>query len=94
MRDFVKPTPQAEMDQARLFEEMLRAEVTQLEELARSIENRRIRPAIGRIGDNTPPAELRELRARVAELHRLRAALWRRFFRPSQPDDSGNAVKA
>jgi hypothetical protein len=39
-------------------------------------------------------AELRELRARIAELHRLCAGLWRRFFRPSQPDDSGNAVKA
>jgi hypothetical protein len=84
----------AEVDQARLFDGMLRAEVTQLEELVRSMEICRMRRAAGRIDASTPPAELLEVRARIAELHRLRAALWRRFLRPSQSDDSGNALTA
>jgi hypothetical protein len=58
------------------------------------MEMRRIRRVAGRIDDSTLPAELLELRARIAELRRLRAALWRRFFRPSQSDDSDNALKA
>lgn len=92
--DLVDRTLQAEVDQARLFDGMLRAEIAQLEQAVKVMEIRGIRRAAGRIDANTPPAELLELRARIAELHRLRAALWRRFLRPSHSDDSGDALKS
>ena len=92
--DLVEPTLQAETEQAKLFDGMLRAEIARLEQAVRVMEIRRIRRGAGRIDGSTLPAELLELRARIAELHRLRAPLWRRFLRPAQLDDSGDARQA
>lgn len=69
----------ADVAQARLFDEILQHEVAELESMARSAElswpQRRERG----IGDVTLPEVLVRLGERVAEAHRLLAALRERF---------------
>lgn len=74
------PLIAAEVAQAKLFERALRAEISRLEPLAAAMANRSInqhRLPVGR-----PPEQLAELRAHVAELHRLLATLRSRFLYP------------
>jgi hypothetical protein len=78
--DFVDRSLRAELDQARLFDDMLRAEIARLEHAVRYIEIRAGR----RIDDSAPPLEVRKRRGRIADIHRQRAALWRRFLGSSQ----------
>lgn len=74
LADSVQP---AEIAQARVFESLLQAECTELEQLARRI---------GRSGDRLPnfdsserPQDLAQIRARLDELHGLLRALQGRF---------------
>lgn len=81
------PLRPAEVAQARLFDGILRAEIIQLEEFARFIANRRVGTADARIGAGQQPAELAQLRDRIAEAHCLLEALWRRFLHAHGFDD-------
>ncbi|TDH57812.1 hypothetical protein E2F47_01215 [Mycobacterium eburneum] len=68
-----RPVIAADAAQAKLFDELLQAEIVELEELARAAEARR---SSRRETGAAVPAELRQ---RIAEAHRLRAALRARF---------------
>lgn len=73
------PLIAAEVAQAKLFERALRAEISRLEPLAAAMANRSMNRQ--RMGDGRPE-QLVELRAHVAELHRLLATLQSRFLYP------------
>jgi hypothetical protein len=78
--DATAPLNAAEVAQARLFEAMLRMEIAQLEQLARSIADRWMRLRQRRLGDDRPPEELLQLRAQIEEAYRLLETLRRRFL--------------
>jgi hypothetical protein len=74
---FAMPVAPAEIAQARVFEELLQAEYTELQERARRI---------GRATDQLPdsdnseqPQDLAQIRARLDEVHGLLGALQGRF---------------
>ncbi|BBU22601.1 hypothetical protein [Mycobacterium xenopi] len=77
----------AEVAQARIFEGILRAEISRLEELARSLPDRGLRRQ--RMPGGKPPEELVQLRARINEANRLLETLRRRFLHPRRPDGPG-----
>jgi hypothetical protein len=70
----------AELAQARIFEGMLRSEISQLEQAARSMLDRGLKHRQRRASDGWPPDELVQLRARIDEAHRLLETLRRRFL--------------
>jgi hypothetical protein len=82
------PLNYAEVAQARIFDGILRAELVQLEELAKSIASRWMGPANVRTGDSQQPEELVQLRARIEEAHRLIDALWQRFLHSNESNGS------
>lgn len=84
-----KATVRAELEQARVFDAMLRAEVAELNDRVRFMEIRATRQAGGRIECNRTSADIVGLRAQIAELHHLREGLWRRFLGPAQPAHCG-----
>ena len=77
--DSTRPVNAADAAQARLFAEILRDEIAQLEEIARSAQARLVRRGEGDIGDREPLQEIAQLRARLEEAHRLLNALCDRF---------------
>ncbi|WP_375489147.1 hypothetical protein, partial [uncultured Mycobacterium sp.] len=77
----------AEVAQARIFEGMLRSEISQLEQVARAMVDRGLRRRHRRTPDGWPPEELVQLRARIDEAHRLLETLRRRFLHGSQGRD-------
>jgi len=77
----------AEVAQARVFEGMLRSEISQLEQAARSMLDRGLRHR-QRTPDGWPSQELVQLRARIDEAHRLLETLRRRFLHGSEGRDT------
>jgi len=72
-----RPVQPAEVAQARVFEELLRAECAELQELAH-----RIAGAMDQLSDSDSsqsPRDLMQIRARIDEVHGLLQALQRRF---------------
>jgi hypothetical protein len=78
----------AEVAQARIFEGMLRSEISQLEQAAKFMLDRGLRHRQRRTPDGWPREELVQLRARIDEAHRLLETLRRRFLRESQGRDT------
>jgi hypothetical protein len=80
----------AEVAQARIFEDILRAEISRLEQLARSMLDRGLGHRTRRTPGGGPPEELAQLRARIDEAHRLLETLRRRFRPARRSDGPGN----
>ncbi|BBY08949.1 hypothetical protein [Mycobacterium noviomagense] len=78
----------AELAQARIFEGMLRSELSQLEQAARSMLDRGLKHRQRRASDDWPPEELVQLRARIDEAHRLLETLRRRFLHGPEGRDT------
>ncbi|MGH3957879.1 hypothetical protein [Mycobacterium sp.] len=81
------PLNPAEVAQARLFEEILRAEIARLEQLATSMENRWLDRRDR--DDGRRPQDLVDLRTRIDEARHLLDTLQGRFLRPHQSDGRG-----
>lgn len=79
------PAQSAEIAQARVFERLLRAERTELEELAHRIARTADRPAESEAAE--PGDELAQVRVRLVEIRRLLRALQGRF--PDSASDPG-----
>jgi hypothetical protein len=75
----LRPVQRADQAQAQLFDDILQAEIAELEALVQSAEARWTRRQERGIGDHRPPEALVQLRARMAEAQRLLDALQYRF---------------
>ncbi|GFG75829.1 hypothetical protein MBOT_31940 [Mycobacterium botniense] len=82
-----QPLNAADVAQARHFEAMLRAEIAQLEHLARQCVDRRMKPSPRGAADHRHAEELAQLRARIGEARRLLETLRRRFPPSQTPAD-------
>lgn len=71
------PAQPAEIAQARVFERLLRAECTELQELAHRMAGAKYQQP--EPDDSRPPGKLTQIRARIDEVHALLQALQRRF---------------
>jgi hypothetical protein len=74
-----RPVHAADLAQARLFSDILRREIAELEDVAETAERRWLQQRVRGAGDDTLPQELVRLGERVAEAHRLLAAMQARF---------------
>ncbi len=84
----------AEVAQARIFEGILRAEISRLEALARSMLDRGLGHRVRRTPGGRPSEDLVQLRARIDEAYRLLETLRLRFLYPRRPDDPGSGRTA
>lgn len=75
-----RPVNDADMEQARLFDEMLRDTITDLEDRIEIARTRWMDRTQGQEVDNLPPEHLSRLRAELMEAQRLLAALRNRFW--------------
>jgi hypothetical protein len=75
-----RSVPPAEVAQARLFEDILQAEVAELEQLARRFAGSRDRQP--ELDSHEVAGDLLQIYERIEEIHRLLHALYGRFPRP------------
>lgn len=77
---WARPVHPADQAQARLFDDLIRCEIAELEELAATAEARWTRRRESGIGDDHVPEAMVRLRARLQEAHDLLGALRDRFM--------------